>query len=154
MKKPRNCFHSLHRKDGSAVMAGMKKIWEVCCSLIMKLVMLTCIDGQVMSLHDEVDEGDEDPFAKQLSALEHEQTETYVPLEADSEILRALRREEVLIVRSSTPALPTRYYRNVLVDAVPIVLCSHCNHFFHEEDYEVAVLQKGHCPFCRSAAEK
>ena len=32
---------------------------------------------------------------------------------------------------------------------VPIVLCHSCNHFFHEEDWEFAIMTKGCCPFCR-----
>ena len=42
----------------------------------------------------------------------------------------------------------TEYYRNMLPD-VPIVLCHSCNHFFHEEDWEFAIMTKGCCPFCR-----
>ena len=36
---------------------------------------------------------------------------------------------------------------------VPLVLCHSCNHFFHEEDWELAVMQKGACPFCRTPAD-
>ena len=28
-----------------------------------------------------------------------------------------------------------------------------CNHFFHEEDWELATMSKAHCPFCRTAAD-
>ena len=33
---------------------------------------------------------------------------------------------------------------------VPVVCCHSCNHFFHEEDWELAVMAKGTCPFCRA----
>ena len=31
----------------------------------------------------------------------------------------------------------------------PIVLCTACNHFFLEDDWELAVMQKKACPFCK-----
>ena len=36
-----------------------------------------------------------------------------------------------------------------MVPEIPIVLCTNCNHFFHEEDFEFASLQKKECPFCK-----
>ena len=33
------------------------------------------------------------------------------------------------------------------------MLCKRCNHFFHEEDWEFAVMQKGACPFCAAHVE-
>jgi len=33
---------------------------------------------------------------------------------------------------------------------VPVVMCNSCNHFFHEEDWEFAVMQKKACPYCGS----
>ena len=36
---------------------------------------------------------------------------------------------------------------------VPLVLCHGCNHFFHEEDWELALMQKNECPFCRTAVD-
>ena len=38
-----------------------------------------------------------------------------------------------------------------MIPDLPITLCPHCNHFFHEEDYEFHILQKKNCPFCRVA---
>ena len=36
---------------------------------------------------------------------------------------------------------------------VPLVLCHGCNHFFHEEDWDMAVMQKGCCPFCKAPVD-
>ena len=36
---------------------------------------------------------------------------------------------------------------------VPLVLCHGCNHFFHEEDWELALMQKNECPFCRAPVD-
>merc|ERR1719446_617848 len=42
---------------------------------------------------------------------------------------------------------PTEADRNMLPD-VPVVMCHACNQFFHEEDWELAIMSKGCCPFC------
>ena len=33
------------------------------------------------------------------------------------------------------------------------MLCHSCNHFFHEEDWDMAVMQKGCCPFCKAPVD-
>lgn len=50
------------------------------------------------------------------------------------------------------PPLRYQYYRNLLPD-LQISLCYSCFKTFHVDDYELQVLQKGHCPFCRAPAE-
>ena len=51
-------------------------------------------------------------------------------------------KNDVFVLRGPSQSVPTEYYRNMMPD-VPIVLCTECNHFFHEEDWEFAVMQKG-----------
>lgn len=46
------------------------------------------------------------------------------------------------------PLLKTRFFKNLIPD-MNIRLCEHCNHFFHEDDFELLYLEKGYCPFCR-----
>jgi intraflagellar transport protein 122 len=104
-----------------------------------------------MRLDDDGGGAADDPFAAQLSAID--QTATYVPLVASRGVLQALRPSEVFAVPAPAPGLPTRYFRNMLPD-VPVVLCRHCAHFFHEEDYEFVTLEKGACPFCRTPLAK
>ena len=35
-----------------------------------------------------------------------------------------------------------------------ITQCESCHKVFHTDDYELQLLQKGHCPFCRSRVRK
>ena len=60
----------------------------------------------------------------------------------------ALEQSDVYVVQWPNSKLPWEFYRNMLPD-VPLVLCHGCNHFFHEEDWEVALMQEDVCPFCR-----
>ena len=43
--------------------------------------------------------------------------------------------------------------RSLPLPQVPVVLCHSCNHFFHEEDWDMAVMQKGCCPFCKAPVD-
>ena len=67
---------------------------------------------------------------------------------ADRQMLLAMEKGDVFVVQPPDPQLPWEFYRNMLPD-VPLVLCHGCNHFFHEEDWEVALMQEDVCPFCR-----
>ena len=54
---------------------------------------------------------------------------------------------EVFVQKWAAP-LEYRYFRNVF----PEIAVSHseaCNKFFHSDDYELLVLQKGCCPYSR-----
>lgn len=74
-----------------------------------------------------------------------------LPTVVDRTILRAIDPRTVIIVRWPPP-LKTRYYRNLLPE-LQITVCSECNQAFHSEDFELQVIQKGHCPFCRASAD-
>ena len=63
-----------------------------------------------------------------------------------------MRRADVFVRSYPCAALAPRFFRNVIPE-VPIAMCGACGHFFHEEDFEFAVLQKRACPFCRTAVE-
>lgn len=43
-----------------------------------------------------------------------------------------------------------RYFRNLMPD-IHVTLCPACHKFFHSDEFELAVLQQGACPFCRSS---
>lgn len=60
---------------------------------------------------------------------------------------------QVFVQKFSHPCERARFFRNMIPD-VPVSLCACCNKFFHQEDFEFSVLQKGHCPFCRSPKDK
>ncbi|XP_063837824.1 intraflagellar transport protein 122 homolog [Ostrinia nubilalis] len=52
------------------------------------------------------------------------------------------------VVCVTRPPLPPKLYRNMLPE-LPCVACRHCRHLFYMEDYEIQLVTKGHCPFCR-----
>lgn len=58
---------------------------------------------------------------------------------------------QIFIVPGSSPFVPTRYYRT-MAPSLPVVLCATCNHFFLEDDFEVAAIHKNVCPMCRAPA--
>ena len=97
----------------------------------------------------------------------------FSPVVVGRKVLENLHRTEVL-VKKWGPPIGNQYYRSILPD-VSITICSNCNkvgHYwlgiytmnphgcfcvsfqmFHADDYELQVLLKGHCPFCRKAEE-
>uniref|UniRef100_A0A336MIF6 Intraflagellar transport protein 122 homolog n=1 Tax=Culicoides sonorensis TaxID=179676 RepID=A0A336MIF6_CULSO len=74
-----------------------------------------------------------------------------LPTVVDKDMLRAIDPRSVLIVKWPPP-LRTKYYRNLLPE-LQITVCPECRQAFHTEDFELQVLQKGHCPFCRTSGE-
>ncbi|XP_026481419.1 intraflagellar transport protein 122 homolog [Ctenocephalides felis] len=63
--------------------------------------------------------------------------------------LQQLDPRYVLIVHNNPP-IPTKYYKNMMPGMV-ITICHSCYCVFHTDDYELQVLQKGFCAFCRVA---
>jgi len=99
--------------------------------------------ADVMNLHDNT-EG-QDPFTSQF--MRFQAGEAFSPVVADRDMLKSMPASEVFVQQWPAP-LNFRYYRNVLPE-IAVSHCSHCNNFFHSDDYELLVLQKGACPFCR-----
>jgi intraflagellar transport protein 122 len=116
--------------------------------------------ADVMTLNDELIDaamnqgssgGGGDPFARQLMQLElNGRDKNYRPIVCTADMLRMLKKEDILVVRPArdTLGLPYRYFRN-MVPAITITQCTGCQHFFHDEDYEYEVLRSGGCPFCK-----
>ncbi len=73
-------------------------------------------------------------------------------LKVNRDVLLGLKKTEVFIRKWVSPSTPTQYYR-LMVPEIPVVLCSSCNHFFHEDDYEIASIQKRRCPLCRVSSD-
>ena len=92
----------------------------------------------------------DDPFTKAM--LDFEPTGRFTPTAATREMLLHMEPSEVFVVQWPHASRPLEFYRNMLPD-VPVVLCHSCNHFFHEEDWELATMAKGKCPFCRASAD-
>lgn len=63
--------------------------------------------------------------------------------------LQSLKREDVFRVHAGACGGATaRLYKNMMPD-IPLALSQPCGRFFHEEDFEFALLKEGRCPFSR-----
>ncbi|XP_076277313.1 intraflagellar transport protein Oseg1 isoform X1 [Lasioglossum baleicum] len=63
-------------------------------------------------------------------------------------VLKSMDPCTVLIIQWPKP-FKTRYFKNLLPD-LQITFCKSCLKLFHSDDYELALLRYGHCPFCRA----
>ncbi|KAF2899366.1 hypothetical protein ILUMI_06809 [Ignelater luminosus] len=103
------------------------------------------------ALHLDLDADDmEDPFTSRLINFESG-TNKFQPVIVNRKTLLSMDSSTVLICKWNSP-LRYRYYRNLLPD-VQITMCYSCYKFFHVDDFELQVLQKGYCPFCRAPPE-
>jgi intraflagellar transport protein 122 len=68
-------------------------------------------------------------------------------------VLVSLKKTDVYVKRWPTPGIRNQYYK-LLMPEIPVILCTSCNHFFHEEDYEIASIAKNRCPICRAGTDK
>jgi len=92
----------------------------------------------------------DDPFTKAM--LDFEPNGRFQPTVATREMMLQMEANDVFVLQWPTAGRPLEFYRNMLPD-VPVVCCHECNHFFHEEDWELAVMATGKCPFCRAKAD-
>ncbi|XP_018007047.1 intraflagellar transport protein 122 homolog [Hyalella azteca] len=90
----------------------------------------------------------DDPFSANLNAI-YPGSEME-PVTLNRAALQAQDPQDIIICRWPKP-LRFTYYKNLMPD-VPITHCQHCNKLFHTDDFILQVLQKGHCPFCRTPA--
>lgn len=75
-----------------------------------------------------------------------------LPITLNRESLRAIDPRNVIFMKWPKP-IGTKYYRNLLPE-LQITVCPGCIQAFHSEDFELQVLQKGGCPFCRLPEDK
>ena len=85
-------------------------------------------------------------FSRLLSAPREGDTHAD-EVRATADVLRALKRRDVFVCKAASHS-GWKFYKNMIPD-VDITMCNACNHFFHGEDFEFAVLQHKGCPFCR-----
>ncbi|VBB33155.1 unnamed protein product, partial [Acanthocheilonema viteae] len=71
---------------------------------------------------------------------------------ADRETLLKLEKQQVIIAEWPPPFV-TRFYYNVIPE-ISITQCSSCYRMFHADDFEMACLKTGACPFCHVASQK
>jgi len=93
------------------------------------------------------DTDSEDPFTTRLYSFQQDGG-TFSPVVASRSVLQSLGPGEVIVCKWPPP-LRNTYFRNLMPD-MAITKCQTCNKVFHSDDYELQLLQKGHCPFCRS----
>jgi intraflagellar transport protein 122 len=74
-----------------------------------------------------------------------------LPITLNRESLRAIDPRNVIMIKSPQP-IGIKYYRNLLPE-LQITICTGCSQAFHSEDFELQLLQKGYCPFCRLSSE-
>ncbi|CAL4124428.1 unnamed protein product, partial [Meganyctiphanes norvegica] len=104
-------------------------------------------DNQALTLSSSpTNTGNSDPFTGNLMSFYG--GSEFQPVIVNRAALAALEPHDVIICRWPHPLRYT-FYKNIMPD-VPITHCEHCNKMFHTDDYILQVLQKGHCPFCRT----
>ena len=83
---------------------------------------------------------------------QYEQEARQGVLKVNREVLLSLKKTEVFARNWESPSVKTQYFK-LMVPEIPVVLCPSCGHFFHEDDYEIASIQKRRCPLCRYSSE-
>ena len=94
-------------------------------------------------------EEEKDPFASKI--IKFDDGNTFVPVTIGRKILLSLDSSSVLICKWKAP-LRYQYFRNLLPD-LHIAMCESCFKCFHVDDFELQLLQNGHCPFCRTSPD-
>ncbi|XP_050311771.1 intraflagellar transport protein 122 homolog [Anthonomus grandis grandis] len=86
-----------------------------------------------------------DPFV--YKTINRDELKQFQPIVLDKEQLLALDMETVLVAKWAEP-LRFRFFKNILPE-LRVAMCESCFKAFHVDDYELQLLQKGFCPFCR-----
>lgn len=89
-----------------------------------------------------------DPFTE---TIVQDEIGDLLSLTLNRESLRAIDPRNVIMMKWPRP-IGTKYYRNLLPE-LQVKICPECIQAFHSEDFEIQVLQKGHCPFCRTLGD-
>ena len=90
-----------------------------------------------------------DPFGQKLFSFQQD-GDIFEPVVVGRSALATMQPGEVIVAKWNKP-LRYQYFRNLLPD-MSVTKCETCNKMFHTDDYELQLLQKGHCPFCRAPA--
>ncbi|KAJ8959436.1 hypothetical protein NQ318_022128 [Aromia moschata] len=94
-------------------------------------------------------EEEKDPFTSRL--VEEEGKGVFVPVTVGRKTLLSLDSSSVLVCKWGPP-LRYQFFRNLLPD-LHISVCNSCFKCFHVDDFELQLLQNGHCPFCRTSPD-
>lgn len=89
---------------------------------------------------------EEDLFTRCITRTLSTQDDTYLSVTVGEDALRALRRDEVYVCAPRHNGMRATFYKAAIPD-VHLAICQH--RFYHEEDFEFAVLREGRCPYSR-----
>ncbi|CAF0800008.1 unnamed protein product [Brachionus calyciflorus] len=87
-----------------------------------------------------------DPFVGLMKKYNANANE-YKPIIVNREVLKAIDPTHVFVSKWPSP-LRWKFYK-IILTSEPIIKCNFCNRFFHTDDFELSLLKKGQCPFCR-----
>ncbi|ERL84617.1 hypothetical protein D910_02045, partial [Dendroctonus ponderosae] len=102
-------------------------------------------DQQTLELMDSVEGNESDQFLYRGNA--DNEDKKYQPIVLGRKQLLALEMDSVLVCKWDPP-LKYQFFRNILPE-LHVTLCNSCFKAFHVDDFELQLLQQGHCPFCR-----
>eukprot|EP01018_Ginkgo_biloba_P026099 Gb_02614 [translate_table: standard] len=71
------------------------------------------------------------------------------PIQINEASLLGLHPSQVIIQKSLLNKETVRYF-HVIDASLALCQCSFCNHLFEQEDWDLALLQFGSCPFCHN----
>ncbi|XP_066600383.1 intraflagellar transport protein 122 homolog isoform X2 [Prorops nasuta] len=89
-----------------------------------------------------------DLFTARLMKYEGKQESSSITVSRS--VLKSMDPLTVLIIKWPKP-FKTKYFRNLLPD-LQVTSCKSCLKLFHLDDYELAMLRNGYCPFCRTSS--
>ncbi|XP_044767186.1 intraflagellar transport protein 122 homolog [Coccinella septempunctata] len=105
---------------------------------------------QTLQFEDDDKGDDEDPFSSRIVNYERKNG-GFIPIVLGRKELLSMDSSSVLVSKWNSP-LRYKFFRNLLPD-LQITMCYSCFKAFHIDDYELQILQKGYCPFCRAVPE-
>ena len=105
--------------------------------------------GPEVMMMDGDNDASSDPFSNKLFSFQQDGN-TFTPVVVGRKALIAMEPGDVIVFKWETP-LRFQFFKNIMPD-MAITKCESCNRVFHTDDYELQLLQKGHCPFCRHTA--
>ncbi|CAK1554158.1 unnamed protein product [Leptosia nina] len=100
-------------------------------------------DSEILKINHDIDSSD--PFLDKVD----EDDESGV-VQCSRKALLQLSPVSIVVVRKK--GIPPVFYRNMLPE-LPVTTCDYCQNLFYMEDFEVQLVTKGHCGFCRSPNE-
>lgn len=96
-----------------------------------------------------IQNNEDDPFSGKMLAFQQD-GEMFSSVIVNRKTLSSMEPGDVIVFKWEKP-IRYQFFRNIMPE-MSITKCETCNRVFHTDDYELQLLQKGHCPFCRANA--